>query len=137
MAAKKTTKSLNSDLDILRDAVKNKPKAGGVPNPMATPEEKSVPQGRPKDPETTKLETTFQEIPRPQNGPVAIITGKNTRKNTKAFTVYLPKDIQERLENECSNVSGTLTGLIQYAIQHLDKLDQTLYINNQKKTGEN
>lgn len=130
MPRKKTT-SLNSDFDVLRDAVASKPKALTVPNPVS-----EIKRGRPKNPDTMVVETTFQEIERPLDGPVAIITGKNTRKNTKAFTVYLPNDIQERLEKECSNVSGTLTGLIQYAIQHLDTLNKTVYVNYQKRQTE-
>lgn len=135
MATKKKDINLNSDLAVLREAVKNKPKTRTVPNPVPSQEnsETVVRQGRPKNPDTMTVETSFQKIDRPANGPAAIVTGTNTRKGTKALTIYLPADVQARLEKECSNVSGTVTGLIQYALQHLDSLNKTLYINYQKK----
>ena len=132
---KKKGVDLNSDLSILRDAVKNKPKTATVPNPVPAQESSGaiVRRGRPKNPDTMTIETSFQKIDRPVNGPAAIVTGTNTRKGTKALTIYLPADVQARLEKECSNVSGTVTGLIQYALQHLDGLNKTLYVNYQKK----
>lgn len=129
---------MDSGVDVLKQAMENKPRPAKVPNPVPVetpPQEtpKKARRGRPENPANLVIEAVFEERKRHEkDDPCAIVTGKNTRKDTKPFTVYLPNQLAERLGNECSNVSGTITGLIQYVVDRLDAEKKTVKIKYQR-----